>query len=540
MKRNIFTIFIILITIRVFSQLAITIPTDFEKSESLLISWSYDPTIDSLESSIIDIAKQHANIGIIYNPDSINFDTTAIRSFLQTMGADSSNIDFIPAFTNTFLLGQYAPVVGYGVFTDTLERYFGDPGFDSYSRPLDDSLPLQLADLWLWNTADYELQFEANNILYDGLRYIFVGNRILSENPDMTQNDIRFKLFGYYNSGECLFLPNPQFSGGGELNSLENYMVVTDPETILLSSVPDTLPDHGTIEEIYNELSSVNAYFGEGYDIHRILAAPGPDGEYATDISGENRSYTNSIIINDVVIVPAYGYADLDNEAILKYSELMPGYRIESLNAEALSAAHSGLHTITKVIPQTHYLRIIHQKITGLQPYTPFVKVNCLCQSDNYVEEMWLYYKTNDDTAYTVKEIQLVCPQHFAVIEKLNPGDTISYYIEAISATTTTTYPLSAPEGNFTFWLDITSNYLHNDEQTITIAPNPGNGIFKVVSDRTTSINIEIFNNLGQAIYSTKTTTNNTLDLSGILAPGYYSIIIASGEKKYSHKYLIQ
>lgn len=539
MIRKLIIAITVLLTVNSSAQLAITIPNDFEKSESMLLTWSYNSNIDSVQAQIVKLAKDHADIGIIYNPDSLDYDTTDIRLFLQTLNADSSNVTLISAYTNTPFLAQYAPIVGYGVFADTLERYFGNPMFDSYSRPQDDSLASQLAHYYSWNNVDYNLQFEANNIIYDGLRHMIVGDRVLTENPGMTQNEIQFELFQYYNSGICTFISNLNNSGGGVLNSLENYIKLVDFETFIVSSLPDTLPDYEVLESIAAQLGDLQTYFGDPFNIFRISIAPESNGNYPTDKIGENRSYTNSIVINDLVIVPLYGNAEKDEQAWDMYNELYQGYTIKSLNSETLSANHSGLHTLTKVIPQKHLLRILHKKVTGLQPYSPFVKINCLCEADNYVEEMWLYYKVNDDTAYTVKSIELVCPQHFAIIDKLNPGDTVSYYIEAVSASTITTYPLSAPEGNFTFWLDVMGQVdKHNSEPKILISPNPGKGVFKIYSAITEEVDLELFNNLGQLILKKKFVSNSNIDLSKYLKPGNYTVVIRSSGETVSLKYI--
>ncbi|MBT3818064.1 MAG: T9SS type A sorting domain-containing protein [Lentimicrobiaceae bacterium] len=541
LRYTLLTALLIITQITLVAQLAITIPCEFETSEKLLLTWPYNSTFDTTTAKIAGVANEYADIDIIYNPDSTMFDTTQIRSFLQIMSCDSSNISFVPAYTNTNLLRQYSPITGYGVFTDTLERYLGNPGFDNYSRPVDDSLTQQLANYWSYNYTDYSINFEYSNIQYDGLRYLFVGDRILSENDTLSENDIRFALNSYFNSGEVLFLPNPEQSGGGSLNGLENYMKLIDFETILLSSIPDSLPDYTTIEGIYDELSSVVNYYGRPFNIVRIPSAPQSNGRFAIDQSGANLSYTNSIIINDLVIIPSYGVPYFDSLALEIYGETMPGYKIEMIDASLLAQYHSGLHTITNIIPQRSLLRILHEKITGLQPYSHFVKINCLCEAGNQVDNMWLYYKVNDDTAFTKKEIHLVCPMHFAVIEKLNPGDTVSYYIEANSTQTQIFYPLSAPEGNFTFWMDVVSD----ESETIfgqkySIVPNPGNGIFTIKSSNLShKIEVSIINSNGQLVKSFAGRTNELINLQALLSAGYYTIIVKSDEGMTSHKLII-
>jgi len=533
-------IILIFLSTFTYSQLAITIPSEYEKSEKLLISWPYSTDIDTVTASITGFAKDFADIDILYNSNNATFDTTAIRNFLISMSATAPNVRFVPSISNTNLLRQYSPVAGYGVFSDDLVRYFGNPGFDNYNRPADDSIPTQLADYYGFELADYGIQFENSNIQYDGLRYLFVGDRIISDNVPMSETDIRFSLNAYFNSGEVMFIPTPENSGGGMLNSIENYIKLLDPETILVTSIPDTLPDYSNIEDIVEELSTITNYFGKEFSIIRIPAAPNADFSFTTSPDGEFRSYTNSIIINNLAIIPSFGLPEYDSAAYNIYKAQLPGYNIKLVNASALTPNHGGLHTITKGIPQHSFLRILHSKMTGVQEFYPEIKINTLCNTATQLENMWLYYKKNNDTAYTKKEIHLVCPQYFSIIEKVNPTDTIHYYIEANSSETQITYPLSAPEGNFTFWFDvISSDETVNNKDEFKIAPNPSTGSFIIRNNINENIKISIFNSSGQLVHRCTTITNTLIDLDNNLLNGYYSVCIETKEGISTHKLII-
>ena len=175
------TSLIIILAIISKAQVAITIPAEYEKNDKLVLVWPYTTAIDSVISEITGIAKQVVDVEIIYNPDSIQFDTTQIRGFLTNMGIGNENVSFIPAYTNTYWLRQYSPVSGYGVFADSLVQYLGNPGCSAYNRPADDSIPSQLANFWNLNVVDYNLEFENTNIQYDGLRNLFVVTAFLTK-----------------------------------------------------------------------------------------------------------------------------------------------------------------------------------------------------------------------------------------------------------------------------------------------------------------------------------------------------------------------
>ena len=528
MIKYFFTYLFIAVATTSIAQVAITIPAEYEKNDKLLLVWDYNAEIDSVIGEITGIATQVVDVEIIYNPDSYMFDTTQISNFLVSLGVDIINVSFIPAYTNTYWLRRYSPVTGYGVFADNLVQYMGNPGFSNFNRPADDSIPSQLANFWNLNVVDYNLEFENTNIQYDGLRNLFVGNRILDQNLPMDENEVRFALNSYFNSGEVIFMPSLSQSGGGSWNSIDMYMKLLDFETILISSIPDSLPDYQAIEDIAADLATTTNYFGSNFKIIRIPSPPNDDGYYPITQDEEIRTYTNSLILNNLVIVPSYGIPEFDSAAYQRYEKHMPGYQIFMVDARLLTPEYGSIHTVTKEIPQSNFLRILHKKVTGPQDYMPEYKINCLAAAGDQVEEMWLYYKINDDTSYTKKTIHLVCPQHFALIENLQPTDTVHYYIEAISSSTTTTYPLSSPEGNFTFWFDIVDvDKYKGTTLDLKIVPNPTTGNFKIISNEQSSdIQVSIFNSIGQLVLLTNSYTGKTITTGDRLDVGYYMVIV--------------
>lgn len=541
MLKHTLTYLLLLIVLTINAQLAITIPAEYEKNDKLLMVWPYEAAIDSIVGEITSLAVQTAHVELIFNPDSIQFDTTQIRNFLANIGISNENVDLIPAHTNTYWLRQYAPITGYGVFADNLVLYFGNPGFSAYNRPDDDSIPSQLANYMNKDLANYNLNFENINIQYDGLRNLFVGDRILDQNLPMDENEIRFALNSYFNSDEVFIIPSLDQSGGGIWQSTDTYMKFLDFETIAISSIPDTLPDYNNLEDIVAELSSINDYFGYNYNIVRIPSPPNENGQYPISQDEELRSYTNSLILNDLVIVPSFGLPEYDSTAYYTYKKFLPGYNIKLVDARLLTPNHGSLHTLTKEIPQENFLRIIHSKIIGSQAYMPDYQINCLAGAGDLVEEMWLYHKRNSDTAYTKTSIHLVCPQHFAKIENLLPTDTVHYYIEAVSSSTTTTYPLSAPNGNFTFWFDIVEieeNAMV--EHKFNIAPNPTTGDFRVISnDSYGKILVSIFNSVGQLVQEKISSTGKLIQTEGKLKTGYYTVVIENNNNSSKFKLVV-
>jgi hypothetical protein len=316
--------------------------------------------------------------------------------------------------------------------------------------------------------------------------------------------------------------------GGGDILSNNMYMKILDFETILVSEIPDTLPDYNALEDFVSDISVIPNKFGGNYNIIRIANPPNSDGKYPTTQNEEVRSYTNSLIVNNTVIIPSFGLPYYDSAAYHTYSKYMPGYHIHMIDSRLLSANYGGINTVAKEIPQSHFLRILHEKNTGTRDYTPNYEIICLSSSSDLVQEMWLYYKINSDTSYTKTEIHLVCPQHFGVIENLLPTDTVHYYIEAISTATTTTYPLSAPAGNFTFWFDVVNvNHVIDNLHEYSIAPNPTKGSFRVLNKNSDGgVELSIFNMNGDKVIEKIAYNGGIINADNMLNAGCYTVLV--------------
>jgi len=97
-----------------------------------------------------------------------------------------------------------------------------------------------------------------------------------------------------------------------------------------------------------------------------------------------------------------------------------------------------------------------------------------------------------------------------------------------VSSATTTTYPLPAPDANFTFWFDpVDVNEQFEEIVEFEVAPNPSNGSFKIIStDHNNKIEVSIYNSTGQLVFKTKTYTGETIDLRERLNTGYYTLLV--------------
>lgn len=515
---------ILLYSFTSFGQLATVFQAEHEKNEGVLMVWDYTPARDSITANVAAAVQNTAKVWIIYYPGLAPQDTTEIRQFLLNQGCGYQNVHFLDAWTETLWIRDFGPFTGYGDFGEGMERYMLDAGYSAYDRPKDDSIPSQIAHHWEMPVVELPMELEGGNILLDGLKYGFASDRILDQNPAMSEQEVKEMLEAYFNMDEFILLEALPNSGGGIWGHVDMYIKIVDAETIMVSKYPVDAPDYDLIESQVEYLSQLNNYFGEPFNIIRIPVPPNADGSYPTQQDDEMRTYTNSLTINNVVVVPSYNLPYHDSVAKEIYQEAMPGYDIQMVDARNITPLYGAIHCITKEVPQEEMLRIIHQKKTGEQPYYEEMLIFTECQFEFPVDSILLYYRKNDEAHYTKTEIYQTCPQNYGVIPDVNPQDTIHYYIEAKTATASTKYPLSAPEGNFTFWFSPTVETQDIANESISISPNPVTHTFQIQSSFHESGELEIISLQGKVIWKQQVSTHEPITIPDHITPGIYVI----------------
>lgn len=525
------------------SQFAILNPAEFEKNEGILLVWDYSAQRDSITANIAKAAQGAGKVWIIYYPGQAPADTSQIRNYLYSRGVLPDSLYFIPGLTETLWIRDFGPMTLYGNFGGDTERYIIDMGYSAYNRPKDDSIPSQIANLWNWRKVNLPLELEGGNIIFDGLKRGFVSKRILAQNPGYSQAMIRNILIDKFNVDDIVFLENLNNSGGFIWKHVDMWMKVLDFETILVSSYPTHLPDFPVLEANVDVLRNLTNAFGKPYNIIRIPAPPKANGNWATTQNDEMRTYTNSLIINNTVIVPSYNLPQYDQQALQIYKDAMPGYKIVMVDSRNLTPLGGAIHCITKEVPAPHHLRVVHRKITGPQPFSPEMYIYTSCSSTADIERMWLHYKINNDNDYRRVPVYFACPQNIGIIEGLQPGDTVRYFLEAVSIKGTVNYPLSAPAGNFKFWFEggtVDNQELHSSSgnSRLIIVPQPNQGSFYVHNSKQLDFEtIQIFDNAGRLVFESDFRPYESLQTN--LPKGFYVVRAKTSQGFLSTKMVI-
>lgn len=524
----------------IIAQINMQIPAEFERNEGTLLVWDYHPARDSVVANIAGAVQDHALVWIIYYPGQAPYDTSQIRQYLLNKGVGYHNVHFIPGWTETLWIRDYGPVTGYKT-TSTTQRQFIDAGYSQYGRPKDDSIPSQLGNYWNIPVLHIPLELEGGNLIFDGYMRAFGSKRILDQNAPMSQQQISDILKDYFAIDDFVFLEKLLNSGGGIWMHVDMYMKMIDHETIMVSEYPSHLPDYPVIEGIVETLSNLTNNYGKFYKIVRIPAPPKADGTYATTLNDEMRTYTNSLTMNDVVVVPSYNLP-MDTLAKQIYEEFMPGYTIKVVDAQVLTPIYGAIHCITRDIPQEDMLRIEHGKVTGLQDYNHEFSIFTQIRSNSAVDTSWLHYKIHPDTSFKRVMMWPSCPGYIGVIDGLTPFDTVSYFIKVQSQTNEVSLPLVAPGASYTFWFDATIGTDKTQEKDLlSIFPNPNSGSFQItLPAQSEPMEIKIFAVDGSLVHTETIYQSKQIQLPESLMNGYYLMRWINGRQTGGTGFVLQ
>ncbi|MCF8365270.1 MAG: agmatine deiminase family protein [Bacteroidales bacterium] len=511
-------------------------PPEFEKQEGILLTWDYNDSRNPVTAAIAKAVQPSARVWVIYYPGQAPMDTTEIRSYLRDHGVPDENVFLIPAWTETLWIRDYGPFVGYNLNEVPVQRLILDAGYSNYNRPNDDAIPTQIGNLMGIPVNDLPLEFEGGNILTDGLGRGWGSTRIFSQNPGLSQQEVKETMEQYLGLDDMMFLEALVNSGGGIWCHVDMFMKILDSETILVSQYPEFVPDYQLIESFVDTLSKMTNANGRPYRIKRIPAPPKANGTWATQQNDEMRTYTNSIIINDVIVIPSYNLPEYDSAAKQVYRECMPGYRLEMVDATPLTPMYGALHCISKEVAKPVYLRINHKKIEGLQSFVNSFVLEAEIFADGSPDSAFVFYKLNNQPDFTKSAFLNFENTYFATIQGINPADTLQYYLVAWSHNSNVSFPPQGVGGAFQFWFDASLAIGEHDNTIgdLSIFPNPSRGNLSISSSGVKyPLAFTVQNILGEVVYVGRMNSAlQVLDLSKNLMKGVYFLTFEDNQTK--------
>ncbi|HPQ33338.1 MAG TPA: InlB B-repeat-containing protein, partial [Tenuifilaceae bacterium] len=239
------------------------------------------------------------------------------------------------------------------------------------------------------------------------------------------------------------------------IHHIDMHIKLLDEETLLVGQYPEGVADGPQIEENLNYiLNNFQTPYGRPYRVFRIPMPPDESGDYPDDYS-DYLTYTNSVILNGLVLVPIYNLPQ-DDEALDVYREAMPGYEVVGINMRNVIPASGAIHCITKEIAAEDPIFIDHAPIRDEVSYSSTgYEVEAEISSYSGINDASVFWSIDTESGFNEIDMTLDGDVYSATIPAQSTNTTVYYYISATNGNTKTlTKPLVAPEGAYIFTIE--------------------------------------------------------------------------------------
>ena len=304
---------------------------EFEPKDAVVIAWEGDlsPFMSDTVAAVIDAAPIY-----IVTPD-LGY-SNAVRQYLRDDGVDTSNIEFFEFQHESFWTRDYGPIP---VALRDGSSGFVDPTYYP-NRRRDDAIPTLMARHFGVPVYRPQLATEGGNFMTNGEGLCVVTEWLLEENPRTSRSEIERIKRDYYGCSRLVVLERMYGEGTGHVDM---YAKFTSRDTVLVGEYDPRIDRQNAaiLDRSAERLAALR--LADGTPL-RVVRIPMPKPTYPV-----YRSYTNSLIINNTVVVPTYR-SDRDHEAaaLAAYRRALPPmYKIVTIDSEAPIALGGAVHCTT-------------------------------------------------------------------------------------------------------------------------------------------------------------------------------------------------
>ena len=308
------------------------IPAEYEPVKAIVMGWS------GYTSMLKDIARVAATDG--------DAEVWAVRGPSSISGVPAEKYVRMNFRLNTVWSRDYGP---FGVIQGTPAKPTSlgivDAVYRHYSyRRYDDQVPTRIAENRNVDSYAMDLILDGGNLMVDSTGNLFMTKRTYLWNRSKSKEEVDQMLKDYYrvhtvHAIDYAGYPGSPADGTGHIDM---FVKLLDDNTVMITRTDDE-PFKTACEKAVKFFSSRTAPNGEAYRIIRVKGWEGGSTWY---------TYTNSLIVNNVVIMPAYSSYEHDNiQAAEAYILGMPGVTVKMVNSDSSIHAGGSIHCVTQQVP---------------------------------------------------------------------------------------------------------------------------------------------------------------------------------------------
>jgi agmatine/peptidylarginine deiminase len=291
-------------------------------------------------------------------------------------GVNVSNCDFLWAPTDSWWTRDYGPwfVVDGSNQVGIVNFKYNRP------RPNDDDIPIEMADFLDVPLYGMDLEHSGGNYMTESMGISASTDLVWYENSNMTHTEIAQMVEDYLGVHTYHVVDDPNNT---YIDHIDCWGKFLDIDKIMIREVPPSHSQYDEIEATVAYFAAQTSSYGTLYKIYRVYTP-------------SDQPYTNSLILNDKVLVPITGSV-WDDDAIASYESAMPGYEVLGISGSWYST--DALHCRAKGVADIGMLYIEHIPVSGTMPAgaTTQVEAQIIPYSGAAVipDSVFVYYRLN-------------------------------------------------------------------------------------------------------------------------------------------------
>ena len=334
------------------------LPAEWEPQAAVLIAWPHEgtdwgPRLLETESSYVALASAIARFQrvLVCVPDKVVRERAI--ELLGAGGADLAHVRFIEIPYDDTWLRDSGPITlrDGDEFTLADFRFTGWGGKFEGSR--DDALTEGLLERDVFapgiGHARYDWGLEGGAIESDGRGTLLTTWRCLHQrHPALSREDMTLELRESLGVERVLWLTRGYLQGDDTDAHIDTLARFAPDDAIVFQACEDAADTHfDELAAMREELEALRTADGRPYKLH-ALPWPKPITDEGRRLAA---SYANYLIINDAVLVPAYGDpADFDAARII--GQAYPGREVVQIPCRPLIWQNGSLHCVTMQLPE--------------------------------------------------------------------------------------------------------------------------------------------------------------------------------------------
>lgn len=381
-------------------------PAEWEPSEGVLVRWP-------LGISVALVAEMSEDVMVTTLVANAS-EEQAARNAYAAGGVRMDHVGFVYAGTDSIWVRDYGP---WFIFDDgklaIVDHIYNRP------RPRDDVVPQAIGNAWGLPVFGMDLVTTGGNHMSDGLGTSASTDLVYDENPEKTPDQIA-RIMRDYLGNEYMVLEDIQAGG---IHHIDCWAKFLGPSTVMVKDVPLSDPTWDDLKARADFFAQQISPWGVPYTVVRVFC---PSGTF----------YTNSLILNDKVLVPLFGNSQ-DSIALSTYAAAMPGYEV--LGFSGSWAHEDALHCRTMGVPDRGMLTIRHipyrQEDITWGDYRITATITPLSGAPLVPEELAVRYSPGGGPWLAAPLFPGTEPDQFvATLPAQAEGTEVAYFIEAADA----------------------------------------------------------------------------------------------------------